>query len=67
MNFFPLSVLVWRDVTRGNHMHQSYIRPGSAAAAVPATAGEYSADEMVVERIAAGDKLAMQISLPLGV
>ena len=64
MNFFPLSVLVWRDVTRGNHMHQSYIRPGSAAAAVPAiaaTAGEYSSDEILVERIAAGDKLAMQV------
>ena len=45
-------------------MHQSYIRPGSAAAAVPAiaaTAGEYSSDEMLVERIAAGDKLAMQV------
>ena len=64
LNFFPLSVLVWRDVTRGNHMHQSYIRPGSAAAAVPAiaaTAGEYSSDEILVERIAAGDKLAMQV------
>ena len=45
-------------------MHQSYVRPGSAAAAVPAiaaTAGEYSSDEMLVERIAAGDKLAMQV------
>ena len=44
-------------------MHQSYVRPGSAAAAVPAiaaTAGEYSSDEVLVERIAAGDKLAMQ-------
>jgi RNA polymerase sigma-70 factor, ECF subfamily len=44
-------------------MHQSYVRPGSAAAAVPAiaaTAG-YSSDEMLVERIAAGDKLAMQV------
>ena len=64
MNFFPLSVLVWRDVTRGNHMHQSYIRPGSAAAAVPAiaaTAGEYSSDAILVERSAAGDKLAMQV------
>src|SRR3954451_5033125 len=64
MNFFPLSVLVCRDVIRGNHMHQSYIRPGSAAAAVPAiaaTAGEYSSDEILVERIAAGDKLAMQV------
>ena len=43
-------------------MHQSYIRPGSAAAAVPAIAGgEYSSDEILVERIAAGDKLAMQV------
>src|SRR3954469_10589763 len=44
-------------------MHQSYVRPGSAAAAVPAiaaTAG-YSSDEVLVERIAAGDKLAMQV------
>jgi RNA polymerase sigma-70 factor, ECF subfamily len=49
-------------VTRGNHMHQSYIRPRSAAAAVPAIAGgEYSSDEILVERIAAGDKLAMQV------
>ena len=60
---FPLSGLVWRDVTRGYHMHQSSIRPGSTAAAVPAiaaTAG-YSSDEILVERIAAGDKLAMQV------
>jgi RNA polymerase sigma-70 factor, ECF subfamily len=38
-------------------MHQSYVRPGSAAAAVPAivaTAGQYSSDEMLVERIASG-------------
>jgi DNA-directed RNA polymerase specialized sigma24 family protein len=45
-------------------MHQSYIRPGSAAAAVPAiaaTAVEHSSDEILVERIAAGDKLAMQV------
>jgi RNA polymerase sigma-70 factor, ECF subfamily len=45
-------------------MHQSYVRPDSAAAAVPAiaaTAGEYSSDEILVERIAAGDRLAMQV------
>ena len=44
-------------------MHHSSVRPGSAAAAVPAIAamaGEYSSDEILVERIAAGDKLAMQ-------
>ena len=54
-----MSVLVRRDVTRGNHLHHSYVRPGSAAAAVPAiaaTAGEYSSDENLVERIAAGDR-----------
>jgi RNA polymerase sigma-70 factor, ECF subfamily len=45
-------------------MHHSYVRPGSATAAVPAiapTAGEKSSDEILVERIAAGDKLAMQV------
>jgi RNA polymerase sigma-70 factor (ECF subfamily) len=64
MNFFPLPVFVWRDVTRGNHMHQSYVRRGSTAVAVPpiaATAVEYSSDEILVERIAAGDKLAMKV------
>jgi hypothetical protein len=38
-------------------MHHSSIRPLAAAAAAPAiaaTAGEYSSDEMLVERIAAG-------------
>ena len=45
-------------------MHQSLIRSGSAGAAVPAiaaTTDEYSSDEVLVERIAAGDKLAMQV------
>src|SRR6476659_112824 len=45
-------------------MPQTFIRSGSAAAAVPAnaaTTGQYSSDEMLVERIAAGDKLAMQV------
>jgi RNA polymerase sigma-70 factor, ECF subfamily len=40
------------------------IRSGSTAAEVPAvaaTAGAYSSDKMLVERIAAGDKLAMQV------
>ncbi len=43
-------------------MHQSYVRPDAAAAvpAIAATAGEYSSDEMLLERIAPGDKLAMQ-------
>src|SRR5256885_11620923 len=45
-------------------MLQTFIRSGSAAAAVPAnaaTTGEYSSDEMLVTRIAAGDKLAIQV------
>jgi RNA polymerase sigma-70 factor (ECF subfamily) len=44
-------------------LHSSF-RPLAAVAAAPAiaaTAGEYSSDEMLVERIAAGDKLAMQV------
>ena len=64
LNFFPLSVLVWRDVTWGNYHASVVDPPGSVAAAVPAiaaTAGEHSSDEMLVERIAAGDKLAMQV------
>ena len=63
LNFFPLPVLIWRDVTRGNHMHPSLIRSKSTAAAAPAiavTAGKYSSDEILVERIAVGDRLAMQ-------
>jgi len=45
-------------------MLQMSIRSGSTAAAVPAiaaTVGEYSSDEILVERIGAGDKLAMQV------
>jgi RNA polymerase sigma-70 factor, ECF subfamily len=45
-------------------MFQMSIRPASAVAAAPAiaaTAGEYSSDEILVERIAAGNKLAMQV------
>jgi RNA polymerase sigma-70 factor (ECF subfamily) len=45
-------------------MFQTFIRPRSAAAAAPvsaAPAGGYSSDEILVERIAAGDKLAMQV------
>jgi RNA polymerase sigma-70 factor (ECF subfamily) len=45
-------------------MLQMSIRSGSSAAAMPAiaaTARECSSNEMLVERIAAGDKLAMQV------
>src|SRR3954462_11019568 len=48
-------------------MLHSSIRPRAAvaaASALAATAGEYSSDEMLVERIAAGDKLAMQVLFP---
>jgi RNA polymerase sigma-70 factor, ECF subfamily len=44
-------------------MHNMFIRPKSAVAAVPAraaTGADNSSDEMLVNRIAAGDKLAMQ-------
>src|SRR4051794_7491064 len=36
-------------MTRGNHLHQSYVRPGAAAAAGPAIGrqGKYSSDEVV--------------------
>jgi RNA polymerase sigma-70 factor, ECF subfamily len=45
-------------------MFQISTRPASAVAAAPAiaaAAGEYSSDEILIERIAAGDKLAMQV------
>jgi hypothetical protein len=45
-------------------MFQMSIRPASAVAAAPAiaaAAGEYSSDDILVERIAAGDKLAIQV------
>jgi RNA polymerase sigma-70 factor (ECF subfamily) len=41
-------------------MLQTLIRPGSAAA-VPAKAATAASDEMLVTRIAAGDKLALQV------
>ena len=36
-------------------------RTTAAVPAIAATAGEYSSDEILVQRIAAGDKLAMQV------
>ena len=36
-------------------------RPPAEVPAIAATAGEYSSDEILAERIAAGDKLAMQV------
>jgi RNA polymerase sigma-70 factor, ECF subfamily len=50
-------------VIEGFSMLNACIRPQPAGAGVPAiaaTAGETSSDEILVERIAAGDRLAMQ-------
>ncbi len=55
--------LIWRDVTRGINMLQAFNRSRSTAA-VPvnaATSVENSSDEILVGRIAAGDRLAMQV------
>jgi hypothetical protein len=46
-------------------MFNMFSRPQAAIATVPAvaaTAGETSSDTILIERLAAGDKLAMQIS-----
>ena len=53
----------WRLVAQ-RPPQKKYQVAGLLAAEVPAiaaTAGEYSSDEILVERIAAGDKLAMQV------
>ena len=42
------------------HLAYSVGITAAAAPAIVATAGEYSSDEILVERIAVGDKLAMQ-------
>src|SRR5262245_30884210 len=59
----PVQAFFPRDVTKGTSMLNMLIRPQSAVAAGPAraaTGAENSSDEMLVNRIAAGDKLAMQ-------
>jgi hypothetical protein len=53
------------EVTRGISMLNAFIRPRSAVTAVSAVAAataqeSYSSDTILVERIAAGDRLAMQ-------
>jgi RNA polymerase sigma-70 factor, ECF subfamily len=59
-----ISAFLRRDVSKGElSMFNALNRPGSASAALPATAaaaGENSSDLILVNRIAAGDKLAMQ-------
>ena len=59
----PVPALISRDVTSGDFkMINTSLRPRSAAVAVPAQAtAQASSDEMLVKRIAAGDKLAMQV------
>ena len=58
----PVPALILRDVTSGDFkMINTSLRPRSAAVAVPAQAtAQASSDEMLVARIAAGDRLAMQ-------
>jgi RNA polymerase sigma-70 factor (ECF subfamily) len=60
----PRGFSPWWDKTKGIFpMLNVFSRPKSAVAAVPtvaATAGETSSDAILVNRIAAGDKLAMQ-------
>ena len=58
----PVPALISRDVTSGDFkMINTSLRPRSAAVAVPAQAtAQASSDEMLVARIAAGDRLAMQ-------
>ena len=63
LNFFPLPVLFWRDVNSGDlAMSIALTRSGTVTGDVLARAtASDSSDEMLVERIAAGDKLAMQV------
>ena len=58
----PVPALILRDVTSGDFkMINTSLRPRSAAVAVPTQAtAQASSDEMLVARIAAGDRLAMQ-------
>jgi hypothetical protein len=58
-NFSPTYGLIWRDVTREINMLQAFNRSRSTAA-VPANAAT-SVENSSDERIAAGDKLAMQV------
>src|SRR3982074_683206 len=61
MNRFSPADLIGRDVTEGeNSMSIPFTRRGSATAVPAYAAGETSSDEMLVARIAAGDRLAMQ-------
>jgi RNA polymerase sigma-70 factor, ECF subfamily len=61
VNLFTAANLIGRDVTKGkNSMSTALTCQGSATAAPAYSAGETSSDEMLVARIADGDRLAMQ-------
>ena len=62
-NLFPFPRLVWRDVNSGDlAMSIALTRSGTVTGAVLARApASDTSDEMLVKRIAAGDKLAMQV------
>jgi RNA polymerase sigma-70 factor (ECF subfamily) len=61
-NFFPPARLIWRDVMGGFSMSIALTHLGSAPSTFDAraTASDFS-DEMLVARVAAGDKLAMEV------
>jgi RNA polymerase sigma-70 factor, ECF subfamily len=52
--------LIGWDVTKGITMNMAYTHTGSAAAPAKAAARETYSDEMLIERIAQGDQLAMR-------
>jgi RNA polymerase sigma-70 factor, ECF subfamily len=52
--------LIGWDVTMGITMNMAYTHTGSAAEPAKAAARETSSDEMLIERIAQGDQLAMR-------
>ena len=52
--------LIGWDVTKGITMNMAYTHTGSAAEPAKAAARETSSDEMLIERIAQGDQLAMR-------
>jgi RNA polymerase sigma-70 factor, ECF subfamily len=54
-----VELIEW-DVTKGITMNMAYTHTGSAGAPAKAAARETSSDEMLIERIAQGDQLAMR-------
>jgi hypothetical protein len=61
-NLFLFPQLVWRDVNSGElAMSIALSRSGTVTGAVLTRATASDSDQMLVERIAVGDKLAMQV------